>query len=86
MTQENSHPPTEPFSPDPTRKNIHGDRDPAGDLPTDPVRHNKSNDSVNTESSKQKAKNSKSGSRSHSTRGSTSQQYAEADSQSHKNK
>lgn len=87
MTKEKSHPPTEPFTPDPTQKNPSHRRDPASDLPTDPIRHGKADqDGHKADSPKQKGKSSQPGSRSHSTRGGTSQQHAKAGSQSHKNK
>lgn len=76
MTKEKSPPPTEPFSPDPTRESTHHRRD-----------HGKADkDGNKADSPKQKGKSNESGSRSHSTRGGTSQQHAKAGSQSHENK
>ena len=87
MTQDKTHPPTEPFTPDPTRKSPRHHRDPASDLPTDPPRHGKADQDGNKAASpKQKGKSHPSETRSHSTRGGTSQQHAKAGSQSHKNK
>ena len=87
MTKEKIRPPTEPFTPDPTRGSPHYRRDPASDLPTDPPRHGKADQDGNKAvSPKQKAKSNPSGSRAHSTRGGTSQQHAKADSQSKENK
>jgi hypothetical protein len=80
MADEKMHPPTAPFTPDPTRESPHHRRDPASDLPTDPPRHGKADQDDNkAESLKQKGKSNPSGSGSHSTR-------AKADSQSKKNK
>lgn len=86
MTKE-THPPIEPFTPDPTRENPHYHRDPASDLPTDPPRHRKVDQDGNKAASpKLKAKSNPSGSRTHSTRSGTSQQHAKTGSQSKENK
>lgn len=87
MTQGETRPPTEPFTPDPTRESSHHHRDPASDLPTDPIRHEKAKQgSDKADNSNRKGKGNQSGSGSHSTRGGASQQHAKAGSQSHKNK
>lgn len=95
MTQGKTHPPTEPFTPDPTRENSHHHRDPASDLPTDPIRHGtaeqrakKGGGSHDQHSSggnlgHPNSSRKESGS---SSRGGTSEQHAKAGSQSHKNK
>ena len=86
MTQGKTHPPTKPFTPDPTREDSHIHRDPASDLPTDPPRHDKDHQHGKTGSDSKKSKSSQSESGTHTTRGGTSTQPAKAGSQSHKNK
>ena len=86
MTQGKTHPPTKPFTPDPTRESSHIHRDPASDLPTDPPRHDKDHQHGKTGSDSKKSESHRSGSGTHSTRGGTSAQHAKAGSQSHKNK
>lgn len=86
MTKGKTHPPTKPFTPDPTRESSHIHRDPASDLPTDPPRHGKDDQDGKAGSRSKKSENHRSGSEIHSTRGGTSGQHAKAGSQGHKNK
>ena len=86
MTKEKAHPPTEPFTPDPTRENTHHHRDPASDLPTDPIRHGTADQHGKAGSQSHKNESGRSESGSRSPKGGTSAQHAKTGSQSKKNK
>ncbi len=85
MTQDKTHPPTKPFTPDPTKKSNPPRRDPASDLPTDPPRHG-AGEHATTGSRSHKNEGDQSKTKTPSTRGGTSAQHAKAGSQSKKNK
>ena len=85
MTKGKTHPPTKPFTSDPTRESSHIHRDPASDLPTDPPSWEERS-GRKAGSPSRKSENHRSGSEIHSPRSGTSGQHAKAGSQSHKNK